>query len=80
MPDQRRQAQEFCKARGWQVVIEFVDAGLTPLWLRSSGEQRPRNASPLMPWRQKWCGSCSALSTKATARAAPSASKRLPAT
>lgn len=29
IPDQRRQAQEFCKARGWQVVIEFVDAGLS---------------------------------------------------
>lgn len=29
IPDQRRQAHEFCKARGWQVVIEFVDAGLS---------------------------------------------------
>jgi site-specific DNA recombinase len=29
IPDQRRQAQDFCKARGWQVVIEFVDAGLS---------------------------------------------------
>lgn len=27
IPDQRRQAREFCAARGWEVVIEFVDAG-----------------------------------------------------
>ncbi|WP_208249064.1 recombinase family protein [Rhizobium sp. T1470] len=29
IPDQRRQATEFCKARGWEVVSEFVDAGLS---------------------------------------------------
>jgi len=29
IPEQRRQAQEFCKARCWQVVIEFVDPGLS---------------------------------------------------
>ena len=29
IPDQRRQATNFCAARGWQVVIEFVDAGLS---------------------------------------------------
>ncbi|MBP2464822.1 DNA invertase Pin-like site-specific DNA recombinase [Sinorhizobium meliloti] len=29
IPDQRRQATEFCKARGWEVAIEFVDAGLS---------------------------------------------------
>ncbi len=29
IPDQRRQAMNFCAARGWQVVIEFVDAGLS---------------------------------------------------
>lgn len=29
IPDQRRQATEFCKARGWDVVSEFVDAGLS---------------------------------------------------
>ncbi len=29
IPDQRRQAQAFCKARGWNVVLEFVDAGLS---------------------------------------------------
>ena len=29
IPDQRRQGLAFCKARGWEVVGEFVDAGLT---------------------------------------------------
>lgn len=29
IPDQRRQAMAFCKARGWNVVAEFVDAGLS---------------------------------------------------
>lgn len=29
IPDQRRQATAFCKAEGWSVVTEFVDAGLT---------------------------------------------------
>lgn len=29
IPDQRRQATAFCKARGWEVVSEFVDAGLS---------------------------------------------------
>ena len=29
IPDQRRQATAFCKARGWEVVNEFVDAGLS---------------------------------------------------
>lgn len=29
IPDQRRQTEAFCKAKGWQVVIEFVDAGLS---------------------------------------------------
>jgi len=29
IPDQRRQGLAFCKARGWEVVVEFVDAGLS---------------------------------------------------
>ncbi|WP_457663457.1 recombinase family protein [Sinorhizobium medicae] len=29
IPDQRRQAAEFCAARGWTVAVEFVDAGLS---------------------------------------------------
>ena len=29
IPDQRRQALAFCKARGWTVAAEFVDAGLS---------------------------------------------------
>ena len=29
IPDQRRQGIAFCKARGWEVVAEFVDAGLS---------------------------------------------------
>lgn len=29
IPDQRRQATAFCKAKGWSVVTEFVDAGLS---------------------------------------------------
>ncbi|MGB3540068.1 MAG: recombinase family protein [Mesorhizobium sp.] len=29
IPDQRRQALAFCAARGWEVAIEFVDAGLS---------------------------------------------------
>jgi DNA invertase Pin-like site-specific DNA recombinase len=29
IPDQRRQGLAFCKARGWEVVGEFVDAGLS---------------------------------------------------
>jgi site-specific DNA recombinase len=29
IPDQRRQAMAFCEARGWPVVAEFVDAGLS---------------------------------------------------
>lgn len=29
IPDQRRQAEAFCAARGWQVTAEFVDAGLS---------------------------------------------------
>lgn len=29
IPDQRRQATAFCKARGWDVVAEFVDAGVS---------------------------------------------------
>ncbi|MCO6388265.1 recombinase family protein [Aliihoeflea sp. 40Bstr573] len=29
IPDQRHQAVAFCKARGWNVVAEFVDAGLS---------------------------------------------------
>ena len=29
IPDQRRQGIEFCKARGWEVAAEFVDAGLS---------------------------------------------------
>ena len=29
IPDQRRQMTAFCKARGWNVVAEFVDAGLS---------------------------------------------------
>lgn len=29
IPDQRRQAVAFCKARGWEVAAEFVDAGLS---------------------------------------------------
>ncbi|WP_280818193.1 recombinase family protein [Rhizobium leguminosarum] len=36
IPDQRRQATEFCKARGWHVAIEFVDAGLS-----GTDEKRP---------------------------------------
>src|SRR6478752_6391010 len=27
IPDQRRQALAFCAARGWEVAIEFVEAG-----------------------------------------------------
>ncbi|ABE61458.1 Recombinase [Nitrobacter hamburgensis X14] len=29
IPDQRRQGIAFCKARGWEVAAEFVDAGLS---------------------------------------------------
>lgn len=29
IPDQRRQGAAFCKARGWEVAAEFVDAGLS---------------------------------------------------
>ncbi len=29
IPDQRRQAHDFCAAQGWRVVSEFVDAGLS---------------------------------------------------
>lgn len=29
IPDQRRQARAFCAARGWEVAVEFVDAGLS---------------------------------------------------
>lgn len=29
IPDQRRQALAFCESRGWTVVTEFVDAGLS---------------------------------------------------
>lgn len=29
IPDQRRQALAFCASRGWSVVAEFVDAGLS---------------------------------------------------
>lgn len=29
IPDQRRQAHAFCEARGWQVAVQFVDAGLS---------------------------------------------------
>lgn len=29
IPDQRRQAASFCAARGWEVALEFVDAGLS---------------------------------------------------
>lgn len=29
IPDQRPQGLAFCKARGWEVVDEFVDAGLS---------------------------------------------------
>ena len=29
IPDQRRQGVAFCKARGWEVAAEFVDAGLS---------------------------------------------------
>ncbi len=29
IPDQRRQALAYCKARGWTVVADFVDAGLS---------------------------------------------------
>ena len=29
IPDQRRQGTAFCKARGWEVAAEFVDAGLS---------------------------------------------------
>jgi DNA invertase Pin-like site-specific DNA recombinase len=36
IPDQRRQAKEFCAARGWQVALEFVDAGLS-----GTDEKRP---------------------------------------
>ncbi len=36
IPDQRRQATEFCKARGWEVCAEFVDAGLS-----GTDENRP---------------------------------------
>ncbi|RVH60113.1 recombinase family protein [Sinorhizobium meliloti] len=36
IPDQRRQATEFCKARGWEVAAEFVDAGLS-----GTDENRP---------------------------------------
>lgn len=36
IPDQRRQAQGFCAARGWGVVAEFVDAGLS-----GTDERRP---------------------------------------
>lgn len=36
IPDQRRQATDFCKARGWGVAAEFVDAGLS-----GTDENRP---------------------------------------
>jgi site-specific DNA recombinase len=36
IPDQRRQALEFCKARGWEAAAEFVDAGLS-----GTDENRP---------------------------------------
>ena len=29
LPDQQRQAAAYCKARGWEVVMEFVDAGVS---------------------------------------------------
>jgi len=29
VPDQRRQTEELCKARGWRYVGEYVEAGLT---------------------------------------------------
>lgn len=37
IPDQRRQATAFCKAKGWGVVTEFVDAGLS-----STDDNRPQ--------------------------------------
>ncbi|MFW8586925.1 recombinase family protein [Rhizobium beringeri] len=36
IPDQRRQTIEFCKARGWDIAAEFVDAGLS-----GTDENRP---------------------------------------
>ncbi|MFW7357802.1 MAG: recombinase family protein [Brucella sp.] len=36
IPDQRQQAVAFCKARGWDVAAEFVDAGLS-----GTDENRP---------------------------------------
>jgi len=36
IPDQRQQAAAFCKARGWEVAAEFVDAGLS-----GTDENRP---------------------------------------
>src|SRR5690606_14302153 len=29
IPDQRHQLQAFCKAKGWEITAEFVDAGLS---------------------------------------------------
>lgn len=37
IPDQRRQMEAFCEARGWQVVCEFTDAGLS-----GTDENRPQ--------------------------------------
>ena len=37
IPDQRKQAESYCKAKGWTVVVEYVEPGAS-----ATNEKRPK--------------------------------------
>jgi len=49
IPDQRRQAQAFCKSRGWEVVADFVEPGQSATDDRRAEFQRMIDAATTRP-------------------------------
>lgn len=49
IPDQRRQAENFCKARGWEVVADFVEPGQSATDDRRPEFQRMIDAATTKP-------------------------------
>ncbi len=49
IPDQRRQAENFCKARGWEVVADFIEPGQSATDDRRPGFQPMIDAATTQP-------------------------------
>src|SRR3981189_143800 len=49
IPDQRRHAKGYCKSRGWEIVADYVEPGLSATDDRRTEFQRVIDAAPTKP-------------------------------